>query len=161
MLKKAQIRMFEMLAVLIVFLILLSIGSIFYFRLQHSSIAREIVRAESLRSFQLFQRAIYLPELDCSFSSVQTGNCFDVIKLRKFGELLQSDEFKIDYFDVFGFSTVRVKKVYPFVGDWFVLYSNVPDDYSSKPVSHSTVLLYNASSDVYDFGVVEVSYYVE
>lgn len=157
--KKGQIRMFEMLAVLIVFLLLLSIGSIFYFRLQHSSITREAVRAENLRSLQLFQRALFLPELDCSFIGVQKGNCFDLIKLGYFSSLLQSEELRIDYFDVFGFSKIRIKTVYPVGSDWFVLYSNVPDIISSKLVSHSTVLLYNASSNVYDFGIVEVSYY--
>ncbi len=159
--KKSQIRMFEMIAVLIVFLLLLSIGSIFYFRLQESSIKKEAVRAESLRSLQLFQRALFLPELDCSFVGVQKGNCFDVIKLRFFSELLQSEQLRIDYFDVFGLSKIRIKKVYPVASDWFTLYSNVPEKISSKLVSQSTVLLYNASSDVYDFGVVEVSYYGE
>lgn len=161
MFSKAQIRMFEMLAVLIVFLLLLSIGSIFYFRLQQSSFAKEASRAESLRSLQLFQRALFLPELDCSFVGVQKGNCFDLMKLRHFSELLESDEIKVDYFDVFGLSKVRVKRVYPFESAWFELYSNVPESFSSKLVSHSTVLLYNASSNAYDFGLVEVSYYGE
>ncbi|MBN1644485.1 hypothetical protein JW851_00395 [Candidatus Woesearchaeota archaeon] len=159
--KKAQIRMFEMLAVLIVFLLLLSIGSIFYFRLQHSSIEREAFRAESLRSLQLFQKALFLPELDCSFVGIQKGNCFDLLKLGYFSSLLETEQLRIDYFDVFGFSKIRVKKVYPVESDWFVLYSNVPDKISSKLVSQSTVLLYNASSNLYDFGVVEVSFYGE
>jgi len=159
--KKAQIRMFEMLAVLIIFLVLLSIGAVFYFRMQHSSVAKEIARAESLHSFELFQKMSYLPELDCSFRSITKDNCFDVIKLKEFSTLLESEEMKIDYFDVFGFSTVKIKKIYPFVGDWFVLYSNFPQDYSSKQISYSTVLLYNASSDFYDLGIVEVSFYGE
>ena len=157
--KRSQIRMFEMMAVLIVFLLLLSIGSIFYFRLQESSINREVVRAESLRSLQLFQRALFLPELDCSFVGVQKGNCFDIIKLKHFSSLLQSEQLRIDYFDVFGFSKIKIKKVYPIESDRFTLYSNVPEEITSKLVSQSTVLLFNASSNVYDFGVVEVSYY--
>jgi hypothetical protein len=159
--KKSQIRMFEMMAVLIVFLLLLSIGSIFYFRLQESSIKREAVRAESLRSLQLFQRALFLPELDCSFVGVQKGNCFDIMKLEHFSTLLESEQLKIDYFDVFGFSKIKIKKVYPSESDWFTLYSNVPEEISSKLVSQSTVLLYNAVTRAYDFGVVEVSYYGE
>lgn len=158
---KGQIRMFEMLAVLIVFLLLLSIGSIFYFRLQQSSFAREASRAESLHSLQLFQRALFLPELDCSFVGIQKGNCFDLMKLKYFGELLKSDEVRTDYFDVFGLSKIRVKRVYPDESSWFELYSNAPERFSSKLVSYSTVLLFNASSDVYDFGLVEVSYYAE
>ncbi|MBD3361301.1 hypothetical protein GF358_00760 [Candidatus Woesearchaeota archaeon] len=159
--KKAQIRMFEMLAVLIVFLLLLSIGSIFYFRLQESSVKKELIKAENLRSLQLFQRSLYLPELDCSFVGVQKGNCFDFLKLVHFSDLLESEQMKIEYFDVFGFSKVQVKRVYPVESDWFVLYSNVPREISSKLVSHSTVLLYNASSGMYDFGIVEVNYYGE
>lgn len=159
--KKSQIRMFEMMAVLIVFLLLLSIGSIFYFRLQESSIKREAVRAESLRSLQLFQRALFLPELDCSFVGIQKGNCFDIIKLKHFSTLLESEQLKIDYFDVFGFSKIKIKKVYPEESDWFTLYSNVPEEISSKLVSQSTVLLYDAVANGYDFGVVEVSYYGE
>lgn len=159
--KKAQIRMFEMLAVLIVFLLLLSIGSIFYFKLQESSVQKEMIKAENLRSLQLFQRALYLPELDCSFVGIQKGNCFDLMKLKHFSDLLGSEQMRIDYFDVFGFAKIRIKQAYPFDSDWFILYSNVPNEVSSKLVSHSTVLLYNASSGMYDFGVVEVDYYGE
>lgn len=162
--KKAQIRLFESMAVLVVFLLLLGIGSVFYFKLQRASIEREIIKSENLRSMQLYQRALYLPELDCSFVSVQRNNCFDILKIKFFSEALNAEELRIGYFDVFGFSKVRVKQVYPSESDWFVLYSNVPDDYSSKISSHSSVLLFNATSGSYGsygFGVVEVDYYEE
>lgn len=159
--KKAQIRLFESMAVLVVFLLLLGIGSVFYFKLQRASIEREIVKSENLYSIQLYQRALYLPELDCSFMSVQKDNCFDIMKLRFFSEILDSEENRIAYFDVFGFSKVRVKQVYPSESDWFVLYSNVPDNYRSKLASHSSVLLFNGTSRSYGFGVVEVDYYAE
>lgn len=159
--KKAQIRLFESMAVLVVFLLLLGIGSVFYFKLQRASIEREIAKSENLYAMQLYQRALYLPELDCSFVSIQRDNCFDISKLRFFSELLSREENRISYFDVFGFSKVRVRQVYPSELDWFVLYSNIPDVYSSKLSSRSSVLLFNASSGNYGFGVVEVDYYAE
>jgi len=109
----------------------------------------------------LFQRALFLPELDCSFVGIQKGNCFDIMKLKHFSNLLESEQLKIDYFDVFGFSKIQIKKVYPSESNWFTLYSNVPEEISSKLVSQSTVLLYDAATNSYDFGVVEVSYYGE
>jgi len=161
MFRKSQVRMFETLAVLVVFLLLLGLGSVFYFRLQESSIRKEIMRAEDLRSIELFQKALYLPELDCSFVGVQKGNCFDWIKVQEFSSLLESGDLRESYFDLFGFSKIRVRRVYPFVSDWFVLYENVPESFSSKLSSHSTVLLFDAVDRVYDFGVVEVSFYAE
>lgn len=148
-------------AVLVVFLLLLGIGSVFYFKLQRASIEREVVKSENLYAMQFYQRALYLPELDCSFVSVQRDNCFDAMKLRFFSDLLQSEENRITYFDVFGFSKVRVRQVYPLPENWLVLYSNIPEVYSSKLSSRSSVLLFNASSGNYGFGVVEVDYYAE
>jgi len=159
--KKAQIRLFESMAVLVVFLLLLGIGSVVYFKFQRASIEREVMESENVRSLQLFQRALYLPELDCSFVSVQKDNCFDISKLSFFSELLKNEEYRIGYFDIFGFSKIQVRQVYPSVSDMFVLYSNVPDNYRSKLASHSSVLLFNASSGTYGFGVVEVDYYGE
>jgi len=159
--KKAQIRLFESMAVLVVFLLLLGIGSVFYFKLQRASIEREIAKSENLYAMQLYQRALYLPELDCSFVSIQRDNCFDIVKLRFFSELLSREENRISYFDVFGFSKVRVRQVYPSELDWFILYSNIPETYQSKLSSRSSVLLFNASSGNYGFGVVEVDYYAE
>jgi hypothetical protein len=159
--KKAQIRLFESMAVLVVFLLLLGIGSVFYFKLQRASIEREVIKAENLHSLQLFQRALYLPELDCSFVSVKQDNCFDVSKLHFFSSLLEGEDYRIIYFDVFGFSKIRVRQVYPSYSGWFVLYSNVPGNYSSKLLSRSSVLLFNATSGSYGFGVVEVDYYAE
>ena len=75
--------MFETVAVLIVFFFLLFTGSIFYFGAQKSALQKEKVKASEQYALQIVLKALYMPELDCSFLVTQKDNCIDKIKLTK------------------------------------------------------------------------------
>lgn len=161
--KKAQIKMFETMAVLVIFFFLLVGGAAFYFQVQKSSLQREIEKQEQLQSFQVVQKALFLPELDCSFVSIQKDNCFDKLKVAVLSGLLsENEDMLVDYFVFFGFSEIRIYQVYP-VNESFshTLYSNTPDSYTSVIKTQSPVLLFDAVENRYDFGVVEVDVYAE
>ncbi|MBW2973334.1 hypothetical protein KY346_02995 [Candidatus Woesearchaeota archaeon] len=160
--RRAQIKMFETMAVLVIFFFLLVGGAAFYFQIQKSSIKRDLERQEQLRAFQVVQKALFLPELDCSFVSIQKDNCFDKLKVINLQELLKQEKFMIDYFNVFGFSEIKIMQLYP-VNDTFsyTLYQNIPEKYKSVISTQSPILLFDAVQNRYNFGVVEVDVYAE
>ncbi|MBI4148531.1 hypothetical protein HY490_04530 [Candidatus Woesearchaeota archaeon] len=151
--------MFETIGVLIVFFFLLVAGAAFYFQLQKGSFKRQLRESAEQESLQLVQRALYLPELDCSFVSIQKENCFDVYKVGLFSELLKQETVLQDYFPVFGYSEVMISTVYPEKSE-HVLYAN-PLPGRDRIATQSPILLYNATTKSYAFGVIEVKHYVE
>jgi len=84
--------MFETLAVLVVFFFFLIFGASFYFKIQENSLLRELERSAQLQAVQTAQKALTLPELDCSFAGVQRQNCVDIDKVLKFTDLLNNNQ---------------------------------------------------------------------
>jgi len=157
--RRAQIKMFETVGVLVVFFFLLIIGSVFYFGAQKSALEKEKIKASEQYAFQIVLKSLYLPELDCSFLVTQKENCIDKIKLEKLAELIQG-EAKTDYFTEFGYSTITVSEIFP--GSTSInLYENIPEEHIEKLVTQSPILLYDAWQDSYAFGVIEVAVYVQ
>ncbi|MBW2970035.1 hypothetical protein KY319_02835 [Candidatus Woesearchaeota archaeon] len=156
---KGQVKMFETIAVLIVFFFLLFTGAAFYFGAQKSSLQKERVKASEQYAFQTALKAFYLPELDCSFLVTQKDNCIDKIKMTKLAELINTNEkAQTDYYSEFGYSTITTKDV--FTEEKWTIYTNIPEDYTSKIKAQTPILLYDAWVDRYSFGVIEVDVYV-
>ena len=158
--KKAQIKMFETIGVLVVFFFLLILGSSFYFGAQRSALQKEKMKASEQIAFNTVLKSLYLSELDCSFLATQRDNCIDKLKLEKFSQLLQDDAALTDYFGAFGFSSLKVSEAYPSKST-ITLYENIPDEFSSSIASLNPVLLFDPWSDEYAFGVLEVTVYVQ
>jgi hypothetical protein len=159
---KAQVKMFETIAVLVVFFFLLIFGASFYFVLQKSSIEKEAIKTIQLRSIQTTQKVSYLPELDCTQVGIQVENCFDAIKLKKFSDMLNDEEtgerIRLDYFNVFGYSTVNVRSIFP-VEQEFLLYNKTMEDYTTMYKNNLPLTIFNPILNTYSFGVVEVTVY--
>jgi len=153
-------KMFETVAVLIIFFFLLAIGSVFYFNAQKSSIQKDKVKASEQYAFQIVLKALYMPELDCSFLVTQKDNCIDTIKLKEFARLLANESIRNDYFTEFGYASIKVNSVFPSNSTSVKLYENIPPNYVDKLVTNSPILLYNAWDDIYLFGTMEVAVYV-
>ena len=106
------------------------------------------------------QKALFLPELDCSFVSIQKDNCFDKFKIMNLSSYLsdpENEDFLIDYFHIFGFSEIKIYQVYPVNSTFsYTLYKNIPKDYSSIISTQSPVLLFDTISKRYDCGIIEV-----
>jgi len=168
---KGQIRMFETIAVLVVFFFLPVTGISFYFGAQKSSIEKERVRLVELSALQSALRVLHLPDLDCSVLGARSENCIDTLKLEIFSDMLKDENIALDYFEGFGFANISVRQAWPcpdlngFCGG-MVLYDNPPINsegkvsYSYATKTLSPVLLYDAWHDLHYFGVVEVTSYV-
>ena len=120
---------------------------------------RDLAQQAQLRSLQAAQRAMFLPELDCSSVSVQRENCFDTLKLKAFQDVVQLLENQQAAFNLFGDTTLLVRQVYPISGFRALLYDRKPEEYRSALKSQSPVLLYDAVAKSYAFGVMEVTTY--
>ena len=161
--RRAQIKMFETVAVLIVFFFLLITGSVFYFGLEQSSLDREKADAQQQYATQIALKSLYLPELDCSFLLSQRDNCIDLFKLFAFSSLFkkasENTQFQADYASTLGITTIVVSEVYP---DRFsvMLRNETPEGNTAQEKSLNPILLYNATTDDYAFGILEVTTYV-
>lgn len=162
---KAQIKMFETMGVLVIFFFLIVVAASFYFQIQRTSLQRELEKQNQLRSLQSVEKALYMPELDCSFVSVQKDNCFDKMKLKALSShlgLSPDEDYLVDYFGLFGFSEITVTQVYPASGEQpTMLYKNIPEKYTSVISAQSPILLFDPLSNRYNFGVIVVNVYAE
>ncbi len=156
--KRGQIKLFESIAVLVVFAFLLVFGVNFYFTMQRTSVEREVARQQQLRVFSLAQKAAFLPELDCAIAGIQQEACIDVSKLRSFADVLASPDAVQLYFPVFGWSTVTVTQIYPPKQIFrMALYTNELEQQTSANRAQIPILIYNATTQAYGFGVIEVT----
>lgn len=128
--RKAQIKMFETLAVLVVFFFFLIFGASFYFKLQENSLERDFARNLDLRAVQIAQKSITLPELRCTFPYAERSDCIDFDKAREFKKLLDDNpNIRLSYLDnTFGLSSITLNVVYSSVG-----------------ISEDKIVIYNAS----------------
>jgi len=157
--KKAQIQMFETVGVLVVFFFLLVAGAVFYFNIQKSSMQKELVQQAQLRSLQSAQRAVFLPELDCSFARVTRDNCFDRFKIAALHEIIANDDHTRQvYTRSFGYANISVTEVFPGSGTT-VIYDYPPEEYRGILKSQLPVLLYDPVTWDAAFGIMEVTTY--
>ena len=149
--KKGQIQIFETIAVLIVFFILIAIGFIFYGKVVKNDIEEEADQISQLRSISVAQRAMFLPELQCSEDNVVRENCIDLLKLEASSLIIDPDN--PYYFDMFGFSELNVSEIYP-ESRQYTIYSRKITDYKSKFVTNVPISVYDPATRQYHFGVL-------
>jgi len=156
--RKAQIKMFETLAVLVVFFFFLIFGASFYFKIQENSLLRELERTSQLQAIQIAQKSLTMPEMDCSFAGVQRENCIDLQKVERFTDLLSVNEnAQIEYFKTFKQSKITVTQVYPPVAAEWVVYER-PETEESRAIQIPS-LIYDSRNNIYNFGYIEVRVY--
>ena len=150
--------MFETIAVLMIFFVLIGFGLVFYSRMQGQQFQEKGKENFELKAVQTAQLVSFLPELQCSSDGIITNDCFDILKIEAFKEVCKGDIKNEYYFDTFGYSKISIKQIYPVVVDWEIY---------DKPVSQETdvspmivpISLYNASSHEYNFGILNVEVY--
>lgn len=145
---KAQIKMFENVAVMIVFFFLLVLGFRVYYSYQEQALSEELRDILETRTFQLVERLTALPELECSVGSVEIPSCIDLLKSKSLQNYIKKNPEK--YFTFFGFSTIEIKPVY---GEPIIVYNNTPKSYTSMQIRHLPVLLYDAKGNAKCVGV--------
>ena len=156
--RNGQVKMFETIAVLIVFFFLLVVSASVYFSIKKGMVKQEAQEFIEEKNLQLTQKILTLPELDCSFATIQKENCFDLYKINAFSTILLQEKNSIDYFPILGYSEITITQVYP-EKQTLHLYSNKPLTTHTILLSHYPVLLYNATANTYSFAIIEVKNY--
>ena len=151
-------RVLESVAVLVVFFILLVIGSSIYFGIQNSRLSKEKLVYENVEALRTLVKLQALPELDCSFASAHTINCFDLYKLEAFSSLTKTEHAQEFYYPMFGDATIKVNVLYPFDLN-FTIYDIHPVEFKSSVRQIMPVLVYDPVSSKYYFSLSELIKY--
>jgi len=153
--------MFETIAVLLIFFILIAFGLIFYSKTQRDNIQNTGNEYFNLKAIQTAQLVSFLPELQCTSptsANIIGDDCFDAFKIIALKDIIENNQkIKNYYFDIFGPSKITVEQIYP-TGKKWVIYNNSLGK-SSKSLLQIPVLIYNASSRENYFGVLNINVY--
>ena len=78
---KAQVKLFESIAVLIIFVFLVSIGITFYTNVQTNALDQAQIKFSRLDAVKTSISLSNMPELQCSQQGVQDSACIDLTKI--------------------------------------------------------------------------------
>ncbi|MDP7180868.1 MAG: hypothetical protein QF486_06285 [Candidatus Woesearchaeota archaeon] len=159
---KAQINMFETIAVLVVFMFLLGVGLVVYAGIHKSSLEKDVSQARDVRSVRIAETAFFMPELDCTFRGVRPpGACLEKLKIDAL-TTINSDPLKnANYFELFGTSKITITQHFPPTDDTGAVYVRVIYDAGAEgivKIHRTPVLLLDVTKGptAYSFGVMEV-----
>ena len=111
--RKAQMRIVETIAILMIFFILIFFGMIFYIQYQKAAVKEQAKEMFVKQAIQITTKTLFLPELICSEGEAEAeDHCFDILKLNTVGSLT-SENLEEYYYDVFGNSKITVREIYP------------------------------------------------
>ncbi len=156
--KKAQIKMAENIGVLVIFFVLIVIAIVFYMAFQQGAIQEKVSEFKTRNAVQLATKIALLPELQCRKNNVQEEHCFDKLKIDA-TKLLLSDPTNEDYyFRILGYSTIKIKSLYPnsFSSS---IYDKQKPEFSNNDTFSIPVSVYNPGTNLYNYGVLEVNVY--
>ena len=148
----------ESVGILFIFFILVMFSFVFYMNVMQSSAKSDSEENIQLKAIGIAQKASFLPELQCSEENIRQENCIDLLKLEASANLLSENN--LYYYDIFEFSDIKVKRVFPFgnAHEW-ILYNHSSSNYSSKLSTFIPTSLYDPETKKYDFGVLSVEVY--
>ncbi|MBR9706307.1 hypothetical protein GOV14_04680 [Candidatus Pacearchaeota archaeon] len=154
--KKSQMHTMETIVVLFVFFILLIMGFIFYVRVAQSNIGTEQEEARQLKAIEIAQRAMFLPEIQCSEENIISNNCIDYLKLVAASEIIKQNE--LYYYDKLGFSNITITQIYPNPKNW-TLYDKSLEEYQDKIITNIPISIFDPREKKNSFGVMKVEYF--
>ncbi len=156
-----QIKMIESVFVVIIFMIILMVGLVYFSRFQRSEAEYLSTEKDLKESIQLAQTFASLPEVSCTENNVVRENCVDLAKLRAMNNLSRTE--LSYYFDLFRYGTVSVIKIFPQDMDegkrWVIYNKTRPDaDYFSTAIPMALYDSEDPRKPTY-FGLMEVTFY--
>jgi hypothetical protein len=150
--KRAQIQLMETIAVIFVFFILVMIGFMFYARIARTNIQSSIDDQSELKSIEIAQRVMFLPEIQCSEGAVsEIQNCVDKLKLESAQDIIKYNE--IYYYDMLEFSSINVTQIYPEKATWQI-YSRQTTDFRSRFETNIPVSIFDPLTKKNSFGLI-------
>ena len=109
-----------------------------------------------LKAVKIAQLVTFLPEIQCTEDNIRKENCIDIKKLEATKEIMKEEE--LNYFDMFGFSKITLKQIFPSFEEW-ELYNKALSKFSTKFYTFIPVSLYNPISRLYSYGILSVEVY--
>ena len=175
--KRAQLQIQETILVVFIFIILIILGMVFFYRVQSASIADDFREFQSEKLAVDFITLGDLPEFSCSRAGVRE-NCVDTVKMTAFQGLAgENGRLREYYLERFGYKNVTVYQIYPVrnnaecgrgrisdCGVWNI-YTEKPARITSKRVLDTPVSLYfpcsaeGCTDDNYAIGLMVVEAY--
>ena len=108
--KKAQMKMGETIAVLIVFFLLLFFGIFFYSGIEKRQATQKISEIQQKTSIDISQIVTFLPELKCTSEDISQTLCLDILKAEAFKDFSQQNS---EYYQsIFGNTKIELVKIY-------------------------------------------------
>lgn len=175
--KRGQLQIGETILVIFIFIILIVLGIVFYYRVESSSIAEDFEKFQVEKLSVDFITLGDLPELSCSRGGIKE-NCVDTAKLIAFmGLASDNGRLREHYLERFGHKNITIYQVYPSknniecnmgqisdCGVWNI-YIKKPIKITSKTIFDTPVSLYypckdsGCSDDSYGIGIMVVEAY--
>jgi len=152
---RGQMKLGESIIILVIFFFLLIFGLVYYIKFVFISYDKESVKRAQLLAIQSAQKVQFLPELQCTIEGNVRYNCMDAMKLNTFKNLPQ--EKKQIYAMLFPQTRVTVQQVYPSQVEWHI--HGEEDEKADIEKFQIPVALFNATSDRYNLGYIEVDVY--
>ncbi len=154
--RKAEIRMFESIATMFVFFILLVFGMVFYSRMQEANYYTKLEELRQERIIELAERIKNLPELECSSNTVLQQDCLDLIKVDKIRKIVA--ESPDIYYDLIEYGNISVEEIYPESRTYQIYERHKQGENISRTV-FMPIGLYDANTQLTHFGVLVVRSY--
>ena len=166
--KKAQLQIQETILVLFIFIVLLILGMIFFYRYNAQGLKNDIFELDLMKFDALISTFQQNPEIRCSFLG-EDASCVDSTKLLAFKELIKDE--KGYYRSKIGFKNITFYKLYPErnsnicelnnfndCGVWNV-YLEKPKNYGKRLIRTTPVSLYFPDKDEYGIGEMVIEWY--
>jgi hypothetical protein len=163
--KKGELEMQETIMVVLIFVILMIGGMIFYYKFEMSSIEQDYQDNLQIKFQALRDVFPNVAELKCSVRGA-SEDCIDVYKVLVFNGMFNVD--KDRYIKRYGFMNITLSEVYPEenskeckIGDFkdcgfWQVYEHLPADTNQRRVLETPVSLYDPSEESYSVGVLRI-----
>ncbi|MFT4310510.1 MAG: hypothetical protein ACMXYC_02670 [Candidatus Woesearchaeota archaeon] len=156
---KAQIKMFETVAVVIVFFFLIAISLRFYASVEMSNFENMQQRFNQLDSLKISMIVSNLHEIKCSISGVQSGPCFDMHKLHAFRQSMEIPEVNAFYTSMIGYANISVT-MFGASSHTISVYEHIPDNYTGTLMpSIVPIVVENSITRIKHLGFLRVDIY--
>ena len=111
--RRAQIQFGESIAVIVILVVMIVLGIMFYARLQHDE-NKETSRAHSdMKAIEIAKLASSLPEIKCTGRPVQDKTCIDLEKARQLEAWISGNPANLHYVKVLGDARITLHQAYP------------------------------------------------
>ena len=160
--KKSQIKLFESIAVLVIFIVLVSIGVRFYASVQMNSLREAQIKFSRLDSVKTSIIIANMPELSCSFEGITDTSCTDYLKLLAWEKLTNDPNdlsFKDFYYTQLGKSLIQVEELYP--DEQYIVAYNESENGTSSDYLMVPTVIHDPAYKENKFGILHIRTYYE